>query len=101
MRRPDVDAHHFDAMGGEMTTATHETKVWLVVQEAPNRMGSRQQAHILDAEDCVSLAHDLIRRAFRLGDPRPEVMAALASLANLADREDGEALRGISMMGEQ
>lgn len=98
---PDHDSHHFDAMGGEMTTATHETKVWLVIQEAPTRMGSRQQAHILDRDDCVSLAHDLIRRAYRMGDPRPEVMAALGALANLADREDAEALRGTSMMGEQ
>lgn len=82
----------FDALGGYLCADVLPTgTIWVQVAERPVEPVAVPQVHLLEADDAVAVAHWLLRQALTLGDPRPEVLAALGALQNLADREEAQA----------
>jgi hypothetical protein len=87
----------FDHLGGLLTMDVHADTVWLVISEA---LHGHPQAHILETDDAVAIAHWLLAQARKLGDPRPEVDVAWAALENLAVQEEARNDRAARMMGD-
>jgi len=99
-----MDYAHLDALGGLLVVddKTPPGKVFLTVSESA-RSDAKPQAHVLTPDDCVTLAHDLLRRCYRLDlsdDWDADVLAALGALANIADRQDRARALGETVMGD-